>query len=80
MEGLTEAETRTLTHINVGASVLSFIGSAFIVLCYVCFKELRKFSFQLVFYLALSVRFEHGLLRLVFETKGMHNLLPASIF
>ncbi|OWM78335.1 G-protein coupled receptor 1 [Punica granatum] len=43
-----------LSALNVGASSLSFVGSGFIVLCYVLFKELRKLSFKLVFYLALS--------------------------
>ncbi|XP_060673413.1 G-protein coupled receptor 1 [Ziziphus jujuba] len=43
-----------LTAVVAGASSLSFVGSGFIVLCYVLFKELRKFSFKLVFYLALS--------------------------
>ncbi|XP_020571342.1 G-protein coupled receptor 1 isoform X1 [Phalaenopsis equestris] len=36
------------------AAGLSLAGSAFIVLCYILFKELRKFSFKLVFFLALS--------------------------
>ncbi|KDP28016.1 hypothetical protein JCGZ_19096 [Jatropha curcas] len=40
--------------VNAVASSLSFVGSSFIVLCYILFKELRKFSFKLVFYLALS--------------------------
>ena len=43
-----------LTAVNSGASSLSFVGSGFIVLCYSLFKELRKFSFKLVFYLSLS--------------------------
>lgn len=47
---------RLLTAVIAGASSLSFVGSGFIVLCYVLFKELRKFSYKLVFYLALSVR------------------------
>ncbi|KAJ7958423.1 G-protein-coupled receptor 1 [Quillaja saponaria] len=51
---LTAHDRRILTAVNVGASSLSFVGSGFIVLCYVLFKELRKFSFKLVFYLALS--------------------------
>lgn len=46
-----------LTAVNSGASSLSFVGSGFIVLCYSLFKELRKFSFKLVFYLSLSVIF-----------------------
>ena len=54
--GLSEAQTRALTDINVFASALSFAGSGFIVLCYLLFKELRKFSFELIFYLSLSVR------------------------
>ncbi|KAK8988302.1 hypothetical protein V6N11_065896 [Hibiscus sabdariffa] len=47
-------DRRILTAVNSGASSLSFIGSGFIVLCYSLFKELRKFSFKLVFYLSLS--------------------------
>lgn len=52
---LTAAERGILTAINSGASSLSLVGSGFIVLCYLLFKELRKFSFKLVFFLALSV-------------------------
>ncbi|WMV42119.1 hypothetical protein MTR67_035504 [Solanum verrucosum] len=55
MGNLTVAERQVLTAVNSGASSLSFVGSGFIVLCYLLFKELRKFSFKLVFYLALSV-------------------------
>lgn len=51
---LTANDRRFLTALNTGASSLSFVGSSFIVLCYLLFKELRKFSFKLVFYLALS--------------------------
>ena len=53
---LSAHERHVLTAVSAGASSLSFVGSGFIVLCYVLFKELRKFSFKLVFYLALSVR------------------------
>uniref|UniRef100_A0A2N9ESE3 G-protein coupled receptors family 2 profile 2 domain-containing protein n=1 Tax=Fagus sylvatica TaxID=28930 RepID=A0A2N9ESE3_FAGSY len=51
---LTAHDRHVLTALSAGASSLSFVGSGFIVLCYVLFKELRKFSFKLVFYLALS--------------------------
>ncbi|KAL5728582.1 glycolytic proteins transcriptional activator gcr1 [Ranunculus cassubicifolius] len=51
---LTANDRRILTTLNTGASTLSFVGSTFIVLCYLLFKELRKFSFKLVFFLALS--------------------------
>ncbi|KAF5177389.1 G-protein coupled receptor [Thalictrum thalictroides] len=51
---LTANDRRILTSLNTGASTLSFAGSTFIVLCYVLFKELRKFSFKLVFFLALA--------------------------
>ncbi|KAM7507409.1 hypothetical protein LguiA_017862 [Lonicera macranthoides] len=54
MGNLTASDRRILTAVNIGASTLSFAGSGFIVLCYLLFKELRKFSFKLVFYLALS--------------------------
>ncbi|CAN6539579.1 unnamed protein product [Malus baccata var. baccata] len=52
--GLTAYDREVLTAVNAGEASLSFVGSGFIVLCYVLFKELRKFSFKLVFYLALS--------------------------
>ena len=58
---LTAHQRRILTAVNAGASSLSFAGSGFIVLCYLLFKELRKFSFKLVFYLALSVRYSLSL-------------------
>ncbi|XP_052107339.1 G-protein coupled receptor 1 isoform X3 [Arachis duranensis] len=51
---LTAHQRNILAGVNAGASSLSFVGSGFIVLCYLLFKELRKFSFKLVFYLALS--------------------------
>ncbi|XP_077236375.1 G-protein coupled receptor 1-like [Tasmannia lanceolata] len=54
---LTGKERRILTAVNAGASTLSLGGSAFIVLCYLLFKELRKFSFKLIFFLALSDMF-----------------------
>ncbi|KAK1279478.1 G-protein coupled receptor 1 [Acorus gramineus] len=55
--GLTGSERKILRGVNVGASTLSLAGSAFIVLCYILFKELRKFSFKLIFFLALSDMF-----------------------
>ncbi|XP_068659629.1 G-protein coupled receptor 1 [Aristolochia californica] len=55
--GLTVRERRILTSVNAGASALSLAGSAFIVLCYLLFKDLRKFPFKLVFFLALSDMF-----------------------
>lgn len=51
---LTAHQRWILMAVKGGASSLSFVGSSFIVLCYLLFKELRKFSFKLVFYLALS--------------------------
>eukprot|EP00271_Cylindrocystis_brebissonii_P006505 TRINITY_DN19282_c0_g1_i1.p1 TRINITY_DN19282_c0_g1~~TRINITY_DN19282_c0_g1_i1.p1 ORF type:complete len:328 (-),score=66.66 TRINITY_DN19282_c0_g1_i1:751-1734(-) len=54
IEGLSWGQTRALTGINVVCSTLSFLGSFFIVLCFLTFKDLRKFSFKLVFYLSLA--------------------------
>lgn len=54
LENLSASDREILTAVSSGASTLSFLGSAFIVICYLLFKELRKFSFKLVFYLALS--------------------------
>ncbi|XP_020110761.1 G-protein coupled receptor 1 [Ananas comosus] len=50
-------ERRALAAVSTGAAALSLGGSTFIVLCYVLFKELHKFSFKLVFFLALSDMF-----------------------
>ncbi|KAM1041925.1 hypothetical protein ACFX2I_031000 [Malus domestica] len=52
--GLTAYDRHVLLAVNIGAVSLSFVGSGFIVL----FKELRKFSFKLVFYLALHIALE----------------------
>lgn len=54
---LPASDRRILAAVNSGASSLSLLGSGFIVLCYLCFKELRKFSFKLVFFLVLSDMF-----------------------
>ncbi|CAH9074422.1 unnamed protein product [Cuscuta europaea] len=54
MGNLTTMERQVLTAVNTGGSSLSLMGSGFIALCYLLFKELRKFSFKLVFFLALS--------------------------
>ncbi|CAH9146689.1 unnamed protein product [Cuscuta epithymum] len=54
MGNLTTMERQVLTAVNTGGSSLSLVGSGFIALCYLLFKELRKFSFKLVFFLALS--------------------------
>ncbi|CAI0626081.1 unnamed protein product [Linum tenue] len=51
---LTASDRQILRTVNAGASSLSFLGSSFIVLCYLLFRDLRKFSFKLVFYLAIS--------------------------
>ncbi|OIW09217.1 hypothetical protein TanjilG_11355 [Lupinus angustifolius] len=54
---LTAHDRHILMAVSAGASSLSLAGSSFIVMCYLLFKELRKFSFKLVFYLALSDMF-----------------------
>ncbi|KAG0469536.1 hypothetical protein HPP92_016236 [Vanilla planifolia] len=55
--GLSASDRRILSAFSTTAAALSLSGSTFIVLCYVFFKELRKFSFRLVFFLALSDMF-----------------------
>ncbi|XP_025818873.1 G-protein coupled receptor 1 isoform X2 [Panicum hallii] len=50
-------ERQILDAVGTGAAALSLVGSSFIVLCYLLFRELRKFSFKLVFYLAVSDMF-----------------------
>ncbi|XP_072992115.1 G-protein coupled receptor 1 isoform X1 [Typha latifolia] len=54
---LTVADRRALAAVSTGAAALSLAGSGFIVICYLLFKELHKFSFKLVFFLALSDMF-----------------------
>ncbi|GJN29371.1 hypothetical protein PR202_gb17594 [Eleusine coracana subsp. coracana] len=48
-------DRQVLDSVGTTAAALSLAGSSFIVLCYLLFRELRKFSFKLVFYLAVSV-------------------------
>ncbi|WOL06535.1 G-protein coupled receptor 1 [Canna indica] len=55
--GLSPADRQVLATVSAGAAALSLAGSTFIVLCYLLFKELHKFSFKLVFFLALSDMF-----------------------
>jgi len=50
-------DRQILDAVGTGAAALSLVGSSFIVLCYLLFRELRKFSFKLVFYLAVSDMF-----------------------
>lgn len=70
---LTAHDRRILTALNTGASSLSFVGSGFIVLCYCLFKELRKFSFKLVFFLALSVTNSLSLPHILYFTLDLTN-------
>ncbi|KAL6861189.1 hypothetical protein ACP4OV_016889 [Aristida adscensionis] len=57
--GLSQAlkDRDVLDAVGTAAAALSLAGSSFIVLCYLLFRELRKFSFKLVFYLAVSDMF-----------------------
>jgi hypothetical protein len=48
-------DRQVLDAVGTAAAALSLVGSSFIVLCYILFRELRKFSFKLVFFLAVSV-------------------------
>lgn len=50
-------DRQILAAAGISTAALSLVGSSFIVLCYLLFKELRKFSFKLVFFLALSDMF-----------------------
>ncbi|XP_066374724.1 G-protein coupled receptor 1-like [Miscanthus floridulus] len=50
-------DRQILDAVGTGAAALSLVGSSFIVLCYLLFRELRKFSFKLVYYLAVSDMF-----------------------
>ncbi|XP_048546498.1 G-protein coupled receptor 1 [Triticum urartu] len=43
-----------LDAVGTTAAALSLAGSSFIVLCYLLFRELRKFSFKLVYFLAVA--------------------------
>jgi hypothetical protein len=52
-QGLSDRDI--LDAVGTTAAALSLAGSSFIVLCYLLFRELRKFSFKLVFFLAVSV-------------------------
>lgn len=49
----TQEEQDIITGIAVATGVLSMIGSLFIVVCYLVFKDLRSFAFTLVFWMSL---------------------------
>eukprot|EP00239_Pterosperma_sp_CCMP1384_P012693 CAMPEP_0197867124 /NCGR_PEP_ID=MMETSP1438-20131217/44587_1 /TAXON_ID=1461541 /ORGANISM="Pterosperma sp., Strain CCMP1384" /LENGTH=444 /DNA_ID=CAMNT_0043485747 /DNA_START=252 /DNA_END=1586 /DNA_ORIENTATION=- len=51
---LSDDQQDVLTSLNVVFSGASCIGSGFIIVCFIAFKDLRKFSFQLVFWLSVS--------------------------
>mmetsp|Transcript_26789 Transcript_26789/g.70329 ORF Transcript_26789/g.70329 Transcript_26789/m.70329 type:complete len:333 (-) Transcript_26789:829-1827(-) len=50
----TDAEITLIRNADIAGSVLSFIGSGVILLCYACFPDLRKFAFKLIFFISLS--------------------------
>mmetsp|Transcript_14452 Transcript_14452/g.27767 ORF Transcript_14452/g.27767 Transcript_14452/m.27767 type:complete len:326 (-) Transcript_14452:100-1077(-) len=54
IDDLTNDQQKVLTALNVAFSSLSFAGSTFIIICFLSFRDLRKFSFQLVFWLSIS--------------------------
>ena len=49
----TDKEYEQIRAADTFASVLSFLGSGMIITCYICFSDLRKFAFKLVFYLSI---------------------------
>lgn len=54
MIGFTTDQILALTRINLACSALSFVGSLFVIFCYLYFKSVRTFAFKLVFLLAIS--------------------------
>lgn len=50
----TNAQSLTLEQANVGTSVISILGSGFIIFCYFYLKELRTFAFKLVLFVSIS--------------------------
>jgi hypothetical protein len=50
----TDDQNKTLMCITIIESSLSFIGSLIIILSFLSFKRLRKFSLRLVFWLSVS--------------------------
>ncbi|TVU12197.1 hypothetical protein EJB05_45830, partial [Eragrostis curvula] len=62
-------DRQILDAVGTTAAALSLAGSSFIVICYLLFRELRKFSFKLVFYLAVSLI----LVKALVEARGPSN-------
>lgn len=52
--GLTDVESLQLEMANVVVSILSILGSIFIITCYIYLRDLRTFAFRLVFMVAVS--------------------------
>lgn len=53
-EQLTKSQIGTITGVSAFTSVLSLVGSIFIIGCYLKLKSLRKLSFSLVFLLSCT--------------------------
>jgi hypothetical protein len=53
MPAYTDQQNVVLSAIRIGASVISMLGSGFIVVMYCAYKDLRKFAFKLVFMLSI---------------------------
>ena len=54
--GFNSRQLSVLAGLNAAASALSLAGSGAIVLSYLAYSELKRFSFKLVFLLSIAVR------------------------
>lgn len=70
---LTDEEVNTTLGFSAFVSAASLLGSIFIIVCYIAFKHLRKFSFTLVMLLSvtdvLNQAFDFVAPRLVYGVK-----------
>lgn len=53
-DSFTDGQERSLRAAAITISSFSFIGSLFICICYLKFRDLRTFAFSLVFYMSIS--------------------------
>jgi len=54
MTDVSDNDSKLLTALNVSMAAFSFIGSTFIITCFIKFKELRSFAYRLVLWVAIS--------------------------
>lgn len=54
MGAFTDDQQQVISSLWLACGIISIFGSLFIIVCFICFKELRNFAFRLVLFLSIS--------------------------